>query len=140
MLTINTIELFMRVFELMQDGADTVELFIDSDESSISFSAYPFEDYEEIEYDPIFDCNSPESSTKISVSPDSPAPLIPTFQELITVSTALHNAIKYSLEQLDSTSLPAYDRSKISTGLKDTEALCNRLDKFLSDFLTKEPK
>lgn len=142
MITVNTIELFSRVAELINDNAETTTLSILDDEGegpTLWITASCADDeFGENDYDPINDIKSPDSSSLITVSDDSPAPFIPSFRQLSIIVNALHNSVEYGLETLESTDLSAESRSNITSLVKETETLVNYLDPFLAQFSSVE--
>ncbi len=135
MITINTYDLLVKVFELIQADIETVSISIideDSKDGFISFSAQ--DDDCEIDFEELVDINSEEYEPLFVPSPDGPAPHIPTFSELGLIHSAFGNAFELAKEYLEKTSISAEERSIISRDLKSYERYLNNLTPFLDHF------
>lgn len=129
MVTVNVYELFDMVSQLIKDNVETVEI-MDCD----TFLSFEATEPHNTDYGEILDINAPDSDNSFSFSPDSIAPFVSTFKELALTHNAFLNTINCCLEELDSKTISAEDRSFLKTRLKELESYKNSLEAFLSKF------
>lgn len=140
MITVSTVELFLKAAEILSDGYDKVEITeLEGDEeesNSLSFEVFEEDDFCSIDYETIDDINSSDSST-LTISADAPAPYPITLNELALVSQAFHNAVEYCLTCLKDKTISADTRSDIASSIKEFESYIQKLDSFLNQYLKK---
>lgn len=137
MITVSTIELFLKSAELLSDGFCAVELSeyeADNDSPAfLSFDAIDSDNDCSVSYDEITDC-SDDDVRKITITPDSIAPFPITFNDLVLIANALANAIEVCKNDLNDPSISADTRSKISTSLKKFDQYYSRVHSFLREY------
>lgn len=133
MKTVSVYDLYLMAAQLLKDNAEVVE--ISEGDTYLSFEVPdPNDEFMTIDYDSIEDVSSPDASSSFTVSADSIAPFVTTFNELALTYNALLNTINCCLEELDSKSISADDRSFLKNRLKELETYKNSLEAFLSKF------
>ena len=132
MATVNVYDLFLITAQLLKDNVELVEI-TDCD-SFLSFEVPEDDKNLPIDYGTINDIYSPDADNRFSFSPDSIAPFVSTFKELALTHNAFLNTINCCLEELDSKTISAEDRSFLKTRLKELESYKNSLEAFLSKF------
>ena len=137
MVTINTVELFLKAAELLNDGYDKVEVTeLEQDNewpACLSFEALESISENEcfgVDYESIDDCTSDDTPT-ISVSTDGPAPYVFTFEDLSLTLCAFENAIENCRNCLDDKTISASERSDITSHLKRFQSFASKLNSFL---------
>lgn len=132
MVTVNVYELFLMSAQLLKDNVELVE--ITDNDSFLSFDVPEDDENLPIDYGSIDDVYAPDADNSFSFSPDSIAPFVSTFKELALTHNAFLNTINCCLEELNSKTISAEDRSFLKTRLKELESYKNSLEAFLSKF------
>ena len=132
-MTINTVDLFFSVMELLKNNCQTVEVDYYPEEDDFSEQLVLNGNFDELEgfsLEPLYDINSPDYEAP-EITSSMPAPLIYSNEELEQIHSALSDGAKYLAEQLKSVSLSATDRSSVSKRMKEYECLRNELSSYL---------
>lgn len=139
MKTVSVYDLYLMAAQLLKDNAEVVE--ISEGDTYLSFEVPdPNDESMTIDYDSIEDVSSPDASSSFTVSAGSIAPFVTTFHELALTHNALLNTINCCLEELDSKSISADERSFLKNRLKEFENYKNSLVSFLSKFSDLDEK
>ena len=137
MITVSTIELFLKSAELLADGYQRVELLeLDGDNGApayLSFDAIAEDNDSSIDYETIPDHSDGEPFS-LRFSPDSVAPYTVSFNEAALISHAFDIAIENCKTCLADTSVSAESRSEIVSCMKKFEAYSTKLNSFLRDY------
>ena len=130
MATVNVYDLFLMAAQLLKDNVELVD--ITDDDSFLSFEVPSYNDDLPINYGSIDDVYSPDADIRFTFSQNSIAPFVATFKELSLTHNAFINTINCCLEELDSKTISAEERSLLRTRLKELEDYKNSLESFLS--------
>ena len=135
-MTINSLDLLYVLNSLIRNSCDTTSISHGKiDGEPCLFISGNRSGKKVIDFEPVFDVNSPNAPKDYPISADTAAPIIPSFGELVVTSEAYHPAIEHYENPQKDTSLSTDDKDTVAFTGNAFKDASDKLDCFLSEYI-----